>query len=129
VAVCPGSNLAYFDREVSLREMVDHIYGRGVSLVPATRPHLFAKELTVYVDELARRLGALEPGAAGAAALAALASYRDNLHAGLAHYRSLVTQPAYPAENLASLATAVEQAAARLDALWAGASERVARAA
>ncbi len=27
VVVCPGPNLAYFDREISLSEMVRHIYG------------------------------------------------------------------------------------------------------
>src|SRR4030065_1421679 len=28
VSVCPGPNMAYFDKVLSLREMVDHIYGR-----------------------------------------------------------------------------------------------------
>lgn len=39
-----------FDREYSLQELIDHIYGRGKSLVPANRPHMFTKDLFMYVD-------------------------------------------------------------------------------
>ncbi len=59
VAVCPGPNLAWFDREYTLREMVDHIYGRGESLVPASRPHCLAKELEMFVDHFAKQVEAL----------------------------------------------------------------------
>src|SRR5690625_7591202 len=38
--------------------MVDHIYGRGSSLVPSERPHIFAHELVMYVDYLERRIRA-----------------------------------------------------------------------
>jgi hypothetical protein len=51
-AICPGPNVAWFRREYTLDEMVDHIYGRTESLVPEERPHMFAKELTMYVDYL-----------------------------------------------------------------------------
>jgi len=122
VAVCPGPNIAYFDRQYTLDEMVDHIYGRGPSLVPEARPHVFAKELTMYVDELARLLAALPAG--DAAALARVASFRDNLLAGLLHYRTLVEQPAFPGENLASLAQTVEREAWRIASLWADAHDR-----
>ncbi len=124
VAVCPGPNLAHFDREYSLREMVDHVYGRGASLVPADRPHLFAAELVMYVDQLERRLLALPAG--DTAGVAGLASFRANLEQGLAHYRELVRDPAYPGENLASLAVAVERESARLAAMWPRALARVA---
>src|SRR6056297_514645 len=51
-AICPGPNIAWFDKEYTLREMTDHIYGRGSSLVPPQRPHMFAKEMVMYVDYL-----------------------------------------------------------------------------
>ncbi|HBX65952.1 MAG TPA: hypothetical protein DEG32_07245, partial [Balneolaceae bacterium] len=41
-AICPGPNIAWFNRKYSLREMVDHIYGKSASLVPEERPHMFA---------------------------------------------------------------------------------------
>ncbi|MEX0994143.1 MAG: hypothetical protein WD599_01360, partial [Balneolaceae bacterium] len=59
-AICPGPNIAWFDRSYTLEEMTDHIYGRRESLVPENRPHMFAKELVMYVDyveELMRQAG------------------------------------------------------------------------
>ena len=49
-AVCPGPNLAYFSKISTLEEMVDHIYGRGNVLNNTYRPHMFVKELKMYVD-------------------------------------------------------------------------------
>src|SRR5690625_4522195 len=56
--ICPGPNIAWFSRKYTLEEMVDHIYGRGSSLVPSERPHIFAHELVMYVDYLERRIRA-----------------------------------------------------------------------
>lgn len=124
VAVCPGPNLAYFDREYTLREMIDHIYGRGESLVPAARPHCFAKELEMYVDHFAK----LVARAAGdAKALARLGSFKENLELGLAHYRVLVREPPFEGENLASLADAIEVQARRLEDTWRHATYSTAR--
>lgn len=117
VAVCPGPNIAWFDRNYTLEEMVDHIYGRGAtSLVPAARPHFFAKELELYMDDYERR----RAEAATPPARRALDAYRRNLEAGLAHLRALAAKPAFPGENLASLGEAVERAEERLRALDRG---------
>lgn len=49
VVICPGPNLAYFDQEVSLKEMLQHIY-YGKSVIRTNdRPNLFIKELKMYV--------------------------------------------------------------------------------
>ena len=109
VAVCPGPNLAYFDRTYSLEELVDHIYGRGPSLVPDDRPHFFAKELELYVDHWARLDASADPKVQKHAA-----QFRERLLAGLERYRELVQRPAFPGENLGSLRDAVEAAAVRL---------------
>ena len=66
VAVCPGPNIAWFDREYTLREMVDHVYGRGASLVPASRPHCLAKELEMVVDHFVRRASDIARATQGA---------------------------------------------------------------
>ena len=50
VVVCPGPNLSFFDKEVSLSEMVRHIYGYENVLQDDRRPHLFINELKLYVD-------------------------------------------------------------------------------
>jgi hypothetical protein len=50
VAICPGPNLAYFSGVFTLREMVDHIYGRQNILNEIQRPHVFVNELKLYID-------------------------------------------------------------------------------
>ena len=50
VAICPGPNLAYFNRTFSLDEMVGHIYGKLDLLKNIQRPNIFIKELELYVD-------------------------------------------------------------------------------
>jgi hypothetical protein len=56
VSVCPGPNLAYFSRKMSLKEMVDHIYGRINVISRNDRPNMFIKELGIYVDYLKDKL-------------------------------------------------------------------------
>ncbi|SHN14184.1 hypothetical protein [Mucilaginibacter sp. OK098] len=52
VSICPGPNMAYFSRIYSLEEMVNHIYGRLDLLENIKRPHVFIKELNLYIDYL-----------------------------------------------------------------------------
>lgn len=52
VAICPGPNLAYFSGVFTLKQMVDHIYGRNNILNSVKRPHVFVNELKLYVDYL-----------------------------------------------------------------------------
>jgi hypothetical protein len=51
-AVCPGPNIAYFSKIVTLKEMIDHIYGRINLITHPARPHMFIKELHMYIDYL-----------------------------------------------------------------------------
>ncbi|MFF5383869.1 hypothetical protein [Pedobacter suwonensis] len=52
VAICPGPNLAYFSDVYSFDEMVGHIYGKINLLEQVERPHIFIKELNLYIDYL-----------------------------------------------------------------------------
>ncbi len=52
VTICPGPNLAYFSNVFSLKQMVDHIYGRINILNNLKRPNMFVNELSLYVDYL-----------------------------------------------------------------------------
>jgi hypothetical protein len=98
VAVCPGPNLAYFTRIVSLEEMVGHIYGRLQSLVDSERPHMFITELEVYVqyfkDEVQKRFDALN-----AKEQKYLDSFRANLEEGIAYYKELIPKLAQETER------------------------------
>src|SRR5690606_37929826 len=58
VTICPGPNIAYFSKIATLEEMVGHIYGRANLLThPAGRPHMFIKELRLYVNYLKEQVG------------------------------------------------------------------------
>ena len=56
VTVCPGPNLAYFSGVFSLKQMVDHIYGRINILNSLTRSNLFINELQLYIDYLKKEM-------------------------------------------------------------------------
>lgn len=115
VAVCPGPNLAWFDRSYTLEEMVDHIHGRAC-LTPAERPHHLAAELRLSVDQYERLLAS---GGEGAAAQRALEEMRRNLEAEMAGLLELAAGPPLPGENLASIPPEVARQRARLEALAA----------
>ncbi len=57
VSICPGPNLAYFTQEMTLEEITDHIYGRSdKELIRQDRPHMFIKELNLYLDYLGNKI-------------------------------------------------------------------------
>ncbi len=56
VSVCPGPNLAYYSKVVTLQEMVDHIYGRINLITHPNRPNMFVKELKLYIDYLKKKM-------------------------------------------------------------------------
>ncbi|MBV8327308.1 hypothetical protein [Chryseobacterium sp.] len=56
VVICPGPNIAFFDKESSLSEMVRHIYGSNNILSENNRPHMFINELKMYVDYLKKEI-------------------------------------------------------------------------
>lgn len=56
VSVCPGPNLAYFSKKMSLKEMVDHIYGRANMISRTDRPNIFINELKIYIEYLKNKI-------------------------------------------------------------------------
>jgi hypothetical protein len=89
VAICPGPNTAYFNKVVSLRTMVDHIYGRTDLLAGVERPHMFIKELGLYVDHYKRELERCA-NEMNAKQRRRLTTFRDNLLEGIRHYADVV---------------------------------------
>lgn len=114
-SMCPGPNLAWFDRTYSLQEMVDHIYGRIPSLLPAERPHMFAKEIEMYVDYFQKLVDRCEctPGE-----LKYLDEYYSNLKEGMKYCLEIATRQPYPDENLASIPPCVEKQSTRLQNIY-----------
>lgn len=56
VSICPGPNMAYYSKIVSLQEMTDHIYGRSNIISRTDRPNIFIKELGIYMDYLKNKI-------------------------------------------------------------------------
>jgi len=106
VSVCPGPNIAWFDRIYTLAEMVDHIYGRIPSIVSPERPHCFAAELEMNVREYHKLL----EGANGDAAILTKAERtRVALLASIDWYREFLAGAVpLPDENLGSLALCLD---------------------
>ncbi len=116
-SICPGPNIEWFGKFYTLEEMVDHIYGRGLSLVSSKRPHMFAKEIVMYVDYFERMLAdsSLTPRS-----IKALVEFKNNLEAGLDFCFEIAHKPPYPGENLASISDCVEREKIRLKSICNG---------
>jgi hypothetical protein len=87
-AVCPGPNIVNFSKIATLEEMVAHIYGRLSLMTNIERPHMFIKELMLYIDYLrteARRVSLkLSPRSPGY-----FDNFRKNLMTGIDYYHRL----------------------------------------
>ena len=88
VIICPGPNMAYFDKEVSLSKMVQHIYGNASVLTVTDRPNLFVKELKMYLDYLKNEITAVtEEITLGQ--IKKWNSFKNNLLVGIGYYEDL----------------------------------------
>ncbi|MGB3526898.1 MAG: hypothetical protein WBB32_13135 [Flavobacteriales bacterium] len=88
VAICPGPNLAYFSRIVSLRTMVEHIQGRISLLNENDRAHMFINEMKLYVDYLKREFEAVKH-AATTKQRRYIETFKENMLNGIRYYEEL----------------------------------------
>lgn len=110
-SVCPGPNIVWFNREYSLKEMINHIYGRGVSLVPAERPHMFAQEVELYVSFYEKLLMTMGNSVAENNYLKV---FKENLEKGIEFVMIISDKEPYPGENLKSIPEFVKKQQVRL---------------
>lgn len=94
VVICPGPNMAYFDQEVSLSKMVQHIYGNASVLRVTDRPNLFVKELKMYMDYFKNEI---KEAAAEITApqIKKLQAFKNNMLDGIAYYENLFSNSHY----------------------------------
>ena len=120
--ICPGPNIAWFNKTYTLKEMVDHIYGRGPSLVSSERPHMFAKEIAMYVDHfeklVARCTGTSQE-------LKTLEGFKNNLEEGMDFCLAIAQKRPYEGENLESIPSCVERQRERLGIIWEDLEKKV----
>lgn len=110
VTVCPGPNIAYFNKVVSLREMVDHIYGRGNVLPEGYRPHAFIKELQLYLSFLQEQL-------TGAPLTKQQQAFVRNLKDGIAYYHQIIDQMQLKNKDKAIFVEELESGIAAINSL------------
>ncbi len=88
VTVCPGPNMAYFSKIVSLKEMVDHIYGRTNIIERTSRPHMFIQEIKLYINYLTSKIeNSSEPLIDPQ--LKYFQTFQANLNEGIQYYKML----------------------------------------
>lgn len=88
VAICPGPNMAYFSKELSLKEMVHHIYGKANVIATSNRPHMFIKELKMYVDYFSNKVNEVTDSFSKKQEKY-LTTFQGNLNAGIEYYQHL----------------------------------------
>lgn len=91
VSVCPGPNLAFFDKIIGLKEMVDHIYGRTNLLRHVNRPNMFINELVLYYNYLKSEIENFH-SPIGEKQKDYFNTFRNNLLNGIEYYFSLANE-------------------------------------
>ncbi len=84
-AVCCGPNIVHFNKVSTLSGMIDHIYGRRPMAMDPGRPHMFVRELMLYVEHFVNVLSAGLDG--GAVSGTSRDEFRSNLLDGIDYYR------------------------------------------
>jgi len=102
VTICPGPNLKWFSGVFSLKEMVDHIYGRINITNSLPRPHMFINELKLYVDYLKNQVNEAATAITDKQ-IKYFQKFRTNLLNGIAFYKSILAKIANAAEMLERL--------------------------
>ena len=104
VVVCPGPNLAYFDKEVSLADMVQHIYGEKNVMPENDRPNLFVNELKMYVDYLKNEIEDFSENFTNAQ-VKKWKTFKTNLTEGVEYYEQLFSETPFFRNNVKTIQT------------------------
>ena len=108
VSVCPGPNMAYYDKVMSLRAITDHIYGRSNMVTRTDRPNVFIKELSLYITHLQDKLDDVK-ATIDKKQLRSLTKFKKNLEDGIRYYDEIfTTQKQFFVEHKEALLNALQ---------------------
>ncbi|WP_312078860.1 hypothetical protein [Chryseobacterium sp.] len=107
VVICPGPNLAYFDKEISLTEIIKHIYGKTNILSKSYRPNIFINELKMYVDYFNKN--SKENIDRKEQLSKKLKNFRQNLINGIDYYENLFKQISFFENDKENIRTELEK--------------------
>ena len=85
VSICPGPNMAYFSKVLTLSEMANHIYNDADGVVRSDRPNMFVNELSMYLKLLSEKIEEHKLSW-GRASEKKLTNFADNLNNGIDYY-------------------------------------------
>lgn len=123
VSVCPGPNMAYFDKKMSLKEMTDHIYGKINLITRKDRPNMFTKELDIYIEYLKEKIENTKSEMTKKQEKY-LISFENNLNEGIKYYQGLFSELKGKFEDKkASILADLEASRKKLQNLKAGKQE------
>ncbi len=88
-ALCCGPNIINFSRISTLEEMVSHIYGRLSLMTNPDRPHMFIRELKIYIDYLRREVEKHLIGLSSQTP-SYFKEFKETLRSGIEYYHQLV---------------------------------------
>lgn len=88
VSVCPGPNIAYYEQDMTLKNMVGHIYGKNNVIHRNDRPHMFVKELQLYMDHLREKIDGIKFDFSDKQEKSLL-KFNDNLKQGVSYYEGI----------------------------------------
>jgi hypothetical protein len=88
VSICPGPNLAYYSKIMSLKDITDHIYGRDNVITRTDRPNIFIKELHIYIDFLKNKLDEAQTSMSKKQEKYLL-TFTKNMKEGVSYYHNL----------------------------------------
>jgi hypothetical protein len=114
VIVCPGPNMAYFDKEVSLSEMVKHIYGNANVMTDANRPNLFVKELKMYIDYLIHEISETTTDLT-AGNIKKWNAFKNNMLDGIGFYENLFSTSNYFEKSIKTIHDQLESYKAKIN--------------
>ncbi|MFZ4928580.1 hypothetical protein [Chryseobacterium sp. Mn2064] len=116
VVICPGPNIAFFDKEVSLSEMVQHIYGNANILSDNQRPNMFINELKMYIDYLKKEIASSSVQITNSQAKK-WNTFKNNVLEGIEYYRNLFTISPFFKNGLPTINLQLQEYKLRLIAL------------
>ena len=99
VSVCPGPNMAYYSKVMSLENITDHIYGRSNMVSRPDRPNLFIKELHIYIDYLKDKLDDAKTSM-NRKDEKYLHTFTSNMKAGIVYYQNLFKEVKHSFEGI-----------------------------
>jgi hypothetical protein len=91
VSICPGPNMAYYSKVMSLKEITDHIYGRKNMITRFDRPNMFIKELTIYIEYLENKVADVKVSF-DKKQQRYLTKFKRNLEEGIRYYTTLFSE-------------------------------------